>query len=153
MSSGNEALILGVEFQRYIRIGSGFFSYLSINGGLGTWLHGPAFWGGVKIYQGQSDWAPYTGLSAVLWNGEAAKTGVEYKADISALAIYMPLGLQFDGKSGFVFSFEIAVYLITSMSWEVQKEENRPKTTFAFGEDTSLSDIKFWGGLKVGFSF
>ena len=68
---------------------------------MGSWLKGPSFWGGVKTYIGENDWAPYLGLSLALWNGEMGNnpdTGVE-KVKISALGLYFPVGIQYHGDT------------------------------------------------------
>jgi len=155
INSGNEPLVLGVEYMRMIRLGV-FFPYMSIGAGIGSWIYGPALWTSFRFYPwSKSKWAPFVGISPVIWNGviRTKSEGKVYAANVNAFGFYLPLGIQYYGRNGIVFSFEIAAYIITTMKWDVEEVEGRPKTTFAFGEDTTWKDIRIWGGIKIGFDY
>ncbi len=139
---------------RFIRIGKSLLPYLSMGGGIGSWLKGPAFWGTMRFYLfGENNWAPFFGTSVALWNGNMPKEGDEkIKAAINALGVYIPLGIQYHGKNGFIISYEMAVHVVTTADWEVKEVEKQPETSFGFGKGKT-GEPQIWGGIKVGFSF
>ena len=151
---GTEPLIIGVEFMRFIRIGKSLLPYLSMGGGVGSWLKGPAFWGTMRFYLfGENNWAPFFGTSVALWNGNMPKAGEDdVTAKINALGVYIPLGIQYHGKNGLIISYEMAVHVITTADWEVKEVEKQPETTFGLGKGETKKP-QIWGGIKIGFSF
>lgn len=151
---GTEPLIIGVEFMRFLRIENGFLPYMSLGGGVGSWLEGPSFWGTARFYVGESNWAPYIGTSIVIWNGELPKKNSSSitEAKINALGVYIPIGIQYHGKNGLIFSWEFSVHTIVTANWTVKEIEKQPDTKFSFGKQGAIKG-QFWGGFKVGFSF
>jgi len=82
------------------------------------------FFGGLKYYFGKTDWTPYIGACAALI---PQLFGTPHE-----LTFYLPAGVMYRAKSGFMLAFETAVLVSDNLETPVHP---------------------FWGGLKVGYRF
>jgi hypothetical protein len=152
LNVGTEPLVVGVEYLRFLMLDNSIFPYLSMGAGAGTWLNGPSLWATGRFYYGDSNWAPFIGISITLWNGGVSKKDEEVETTLNALGLYIPLGIQYFGTNGLIFSFEVAVYTTVAASWGVKEVEKKPETHISGFEGEELK-IKPWFGIKVGFGF
>ena len=91
---------------------------------------GPGLFGGIRYHLGgnkaSKSWTPFLGIyGTYLWVFEGLAD--DFGGNVSVLA-YVPLGIQYNGKKGFAFSFEFSVF-------------------------TDFESSLRWAGLKVGKHF
>ena len=154
LSIGNESLVVGAEYLRFLKLGSDLLPYMSLGFGIGTWIEGPSLWSSGRFYfWGKNNWAPFLGVSVTLWNGTLAKADDNtIKTTLQALGVYAPIGVQYFGENGLLLSFEAAAYSAITASWQVKEVEQKPETTITGFQGEALK-LKGWFGVKIGFGF